>query len=151
MSQNARILVVDDEPQWLRSLSHILGGAGYVVRQAASGEDTLASLAGGAPDLILLDIRMRGMDGFEVFRKIREHEEWSSIPVIMVSGLVEAKERAALKNQNQRRMYDVRLRMMMRCGQKPQDPGAEYVRVESTPFSYGWCPTRPNAEQTAPN
>jgi len=95
MSQNARILVVDDEPQWLRSLSHILGGAGYVVRQAASGEDTLASLAGGAPDLILLDIRMRGMDGFEVFRKIREHEEWSSIPVIMVSGLVEAKERAA--------------------------------------------------------
>jgi len=96
MSQNASILVVDDEPQWLHSLSHVLGGAGYEVRQAASGEDALASLAAdGVPDLILLDIRMPGMDGFEVFRRIRAHEEWGGIPVIMLSGVVEARERAA--------------------------------------------------------
>ena len=96
MSQNATILVVDDEPQWLRSLSHILGGAGYEVRQAASGEDALASLAAdGAPDLILMDIRMPDIDGFEVLRRIRAHEEWSGIPIIMLSGVVEAKERTA--------------------------------------------------------
>lgn len=79
-------------------------------------------------------------------------EEWSADePVWLPMTKREAKERAALKDQNERRLYDVRLRMMMRCGQKPQDPRTEYVRVESTPFPCGWSPTRPISEPMAQN
>jgi hypothetical protein len=79
-------------------------------------------------------------------------EEWTkNEPVWLSMTEREAQARAALKDQNQRRMFDVRLRMMMRCGQKPQKPDDEYVRVESTPFPCGWSPTKPSAAVMAPN
>jgi CheY-like chemotaxis protein len=65
------ILVVDDEPESLRLLTRILANEGYQVHPSDSGELALASVSAEPPDLILLDIRMRGMDGFEVCRRIK--------------------------------------------------------------------------------
>ena len=93
MSDHASILVVDDEPRWLEPLSRVLMAAGYVVRQAGSGEAALAAVSAGLPDLILLDIRMPGMDGFEVIRRLKEQEGSREIPVLLLSAFAEVDER----------------------------------------------------------
>ncbi len=81
------ILVVDDEPANLRLLQQLLGEAGYRVRLAKSGELALHSVKLKPPAIILLDIRMPGMDGYEVCRLLKEDEETRSIPVIFLSAL----------------------------------------------------------------
>jgi two-component system, OmpR family, KDP operon response regulator KdpE len=78
----ARILVIDDEQPMLRSLRLILGGHGYAVTTASTGEDALAEVARHLPDVILLDLMLPGMDGLEVCRKVRER---SAVPVIVLS------------------------------------------------------------------
>ena len=93
MSHLGKILVVDDEPRWLEPLSHVLTSAGYDVRAVNGGEPALASVAGGLPDLILLDIRMPGMGGFEVLRRFKALEETRDIPVLMISAFAEVDER----------------------------------------------------------
>ena len=67
--------------------------AGYVVRQAGSGEAALAAVAAALPDLILLDIRMPGMDGFEVIRRLKEKALCREIPVLLLSAFAEVDER----------------------------------------------------------
>ncbi len=81
------ILVVDDEPANLRLLQQLLGEAGYRVRLAKSGELALHSVKLKPPAIILLDIRMPGMDGYEVCRLLKEDAETRSIPVIFLSAL----------------------------------------------------------------
>ncbi len=81
------ILVVDDEPANLRLLQQLLVEAGYRVRLAKSGELALHSIKLKLPAIILLDIRMPGMDGYEVCRRLKEDEETRSIPVIFLSAL----------------------------------------------------------------
>src|SRR5262245_1325349 len=78
----ARVLVVDDEPQMLRSLRLILAGHGYDVVTAASGELALEEIGRRLPDVILLDLMMPGIDGLEVCRRVRERSE---VPVIVLS------------------------------------------------------------------
>jgi DNA-binding response OmpR family regulator len=79
----ARILVVDDDPQFRRTLHLALGSRGYDVRDAADGEEALDSVAESAPDLVVLDWQLPGMDGLETCRALRADFE---IPVIIVSG-----------------------------------------------------------------
>jgi two-component system KDP operon response regulator KdpE len=77
-----RILVVDDEPQIRRALSLSLGGHGYTVELAESGEQALVALASKPPDAVVLDLMMPGTDGLEVLRQTRE---FSEVPVIVLS------------------------------------------------------------------
>src|SRR5215471_4292696 len=81
----ARILVVDDEPANVRLLEAILVPAGYSVLSASSGPEALERVAGELPDLVLLDVQMAGMNGYEVCRRIREDEATALLPVVMVT------------------------------------------------------------------
>src|SRR5271163_1729585 len=80
--QSAKVLVVDDEPQVRRALRAILTGHGCSVVEARDGEEAIEEITADRPDLVLLDINMPGIDGFETCRGIRES---SDVPIIMVS------------------------------------------------------------------
>ena len=82
------ILCVDDEEANLKLLEKLLVPRGYVVVSAASGKDALLKIRSQAIDLILLDIIMPGMDGFEVCRQIKEDQKLRNIPVIMITASV---------------------------------------------------------------
>ena len=90
---NARILVVDNEPQNIRLLQIRLQADGYTVLPANSGQEALEVVQAEAPDLILLDIMMPGMNGFEVCQQIRADESTQFIPVVMVTALAEKEDR----------------------------------------------------------
>ena len=85
MSGSARILVVDDQEQNRRLLRALLEPEGYTITCAAGGLDALAQVRACAPDLVLLDLMMPGMDGFEVARALKADPVTAAIPVIMVS------------------------------------------------------------------
>jgi len=93
MKSSCTILVVDDDPRSLALLTGILSGEGYCVRPADSGELALASIAARRPELILLDIRMPGVDGFEVCRRLRQDADTRDIPIVFLSAASEAEER----------------------------------------------------------
>jgi CheY-like chemotaxis protein len=80
-----RVLVVDDQPPNVRLLQAILTPRGYDVLTASSGEEALATLEKDDMDLVLLDIVMPGMDGYEVCREIRERPGTAYLPVVMVT------------------------------------------------------------------
>ena len=79
------VLVVDDLPQNVRLLDAVLSPRGYDVRSAGSGEEALAALQDDPPDLVLLDILMPGMDGYEVCRRIRGDPATAFLPVVMIT------------------------------------------------------------------
>lgn len=81
------ILLVDDNPANLRLLSQILGERGYHVRAVTSGPRALASIEVHPPDLVLLDIRMPGMDGYEVCQQLKADPRTAHIPVLFISAL----------------------------------------------------------------
>jgi PAS domain S-box-containing protein len=87
------ILVVDDTPASLAMLTHTLAAEGYEVRPADSGKLALTSVFRRKPDLILLDIRMPLMDGYEVCRRLKARRQTRDIPVIFLSALNESEER----------------------------------------------------------
>lgn len=87
------ILIVDDNPESLRLLSEILSRVGYKTRPAPSGELALGALESIEPDLILLDIRMPNMDGYEVCRRLKEQERTRQIPVLFISGLSDTEDK----------------------------------------------------------
>lgn len=79
------ILVVDDDTANLRMASHILTSENMRVSCLKSGKDVMKYLRQNRPDIILLDIHMPGMDGFETLAAIRENEETTDIPVIFLT------------------------------------------------------------------
>ena len=83
----ARILIVDDEPYNRQLLEVMLAPEGYLLQTAARGEDALALVAQRPPDLILLDVMMPGMNGYEVAGAIKGTLATRHIPVIMVTAL----------------------------------------------------------------
>lgn len=87
-----RILIVDDTPLNLRLLSSILEIEGYSVVSASSGPEALAILPEASPDVVLLDVMMPGMDGFEVCRRLKAGVA-SYLPVVMVTALQETEDR----------------------------------------------------------
>ncbi len=86
MKRETRILVVDDEPQILDMLKCTLEDEGYEVDVAADGKSGLNLLTEHKPDLVLLDIRMPDLNGYQVLERIREKSE---VPVIMLTGVLE--------------------------------------------------------------
>lgn len=87
------ILIVDDTPQNLRILSDVLSRRGYEVRQSISGEMALISVQTRRPDLILLDIMMPGMDGYEVCKQLKADPQTRQIPIIFLSALNATEEK----------------------------------------------------------
>ena len=85
MAEPVTVLVVDDLPQNLRLLQAVLEPRGYRVLLASSGEEALQALPAFAPDLVLLDIVMPGIDGYEVCRRIRADAATAYLPVIMLT------------------------------------------------------------------
>lgn len=92
MTQDSKqlVLVVDDNPQNLQLMKAILSSNGYRVELASDGPLALKMIKYSPPDLILLDVRMPGMDGFEVCRQLKENEATQDIPVIFVTGMNDA-------------------------------------------------------------
>lgn len=93
MENKSVILVVDDQIQNIELLEAYLVPEGYEIVSAESGEEALGILADRQIDLILLDIMMPDMDGFEVVRRIRQNEEYQQLPLIFVTVLRETEER----------------------------------------------------------
>ena len=93
MPNKGNILVVDDTEASLKVLTDLLKDAGYSVRSTISGELALRSAAHQAPDLVLLDIRMPDMDGFEVCRRLRARPQTQDVPVIFFSALTETDDK----------------------------------------------------------
>lgn len=93
-----RVLIIDDDPGIVQLLTTFFATdkPGYAARVALSGEEGLAALLGERPDVVLLDVRMPGMDGLEVLRKIRHFDH--RIPVIMVTSTAYPESAAALAN-----------------------------------------------------
>jgi DNA-binding response OmpR family regulator len=81
----ASILVVDDDPLLLKLLQHKLRQRGFAVRCAGDGEKGLEAVAAEAPDLVVLDAMMPGLDGSEVLRRLKEAPQWAGIPVVMLT------------------------------------------------------------------
>jgi class 3 adenylate cyclase len=93
MQTPAKILVVDDQPMNVRLLADALRIQGYEVASAASGREALEKIDDDAPDLVLLDVVMPEMNGYEVCRVIRARHETQILPVIMVTALDPQQER----------------------------------------------------------
>jgi signal transduction histidine kinase len=89
------VLVVDDEPANLQLMSQILEEEGYEVRAAPSGKFALELAERFRPDLILLDVRMPKMDGYEVCRRLKTFEKSCEVPVIFVSAYSDAEDEVA--------------------------------------------------------
>ena len=80
-----QVLIVDDEPNIIIPLQYLMEQAGYNVVVAQSGEEALESISKFKPDLILLDIMLPGIDGYEVCEIIRLNPEWSKATIIFLS------------------------------------------------------------------
>ena len=88
-----RILVVDDDALIRQFLEDQLTGEGYLVSTARDGEEALAKVAADSPDLILLDVMMPKVDGFEVCRRLKSDERTILVPVVMVTALTATDQR----------------------------------------------------------
>ena len=93
MTHKGVILAVDDTPASLKLLTDLLRGEGYEVHSAINGELALRSASSHSPDLVLLDIRMEGLDGFEVCRRLKAQPSTRDVPVIFVSAATESDDK----------------------------------------------------------
>jgi len=85
LSSGTTILCIDDDRDILNLLENILAGAGYTVIKAEDGQQGLIKARNNEPDLILLDVTMPGMDGYEVCRQMKEEEATKDIPIIFIT------------------------------------------------------------------
>jgi DNA-binding NtrC family response regulator len=82
-----RVLITDDEARFRTSLARVLSRRGFIVRSCGSGEDALAILAKEPCDVVVLDLRMPGMDGLATLAEIRRHTPL--LPVLLLSGMAD--------------------------------------------------------------
>jgi adenylate cyclase len=97
MTETITILAVDDQPANLRLLDAVLSPRGYRVVHATSGEQALELLRSSGVDLVLLDIVMPGIDGYEVCRRIRSAPETAFLPVVMITASGHQEKRRAIE------------------------------------------------------
>lgn len=88
-----KILVVDDEPDVLRMLQVVLARRGHDVLTAPTGLEGLVTAQGERPDLILLDVMMEGMDGWEVLKLLKLDPATHDVPVVMLSARTEPRDK----------------------------------------------------------
>lgn len=91
MGTSSKIMVVDDDPDMRETLEMILGSAGYQVVAACNGEECLAKLKEERPDLLILDLLMPKMDGFEVCKALKDprRAKYAHMPIIILSSIRE--------------------------------------------------------------
>ena len=89
-----KILVIDDETELLKAISICLKASGYEVITAQDGQEGLEKAKASNPDLIILDVLMPKMDGYEVCRLLKFDEQYKSIPVIMLTAKVQDIDKA---------------------------------------------------------
>lgn len=94
VARRARVLIVDDERLNIQLLEVMLEPEGYQLVTAGSGEAALEAVAHHPPDLVLLDIMMPGMTGYQVATRIKEDPATSHIPIVMLSALDDPNSRA---------------------------------------------------------
>lgn len=82
-----KILIVDDEPSIIVPVQFLMEQKGYDVMVAFSGEEAMEIIAGKKVDLILLDIMLPVIDGFEVCQRVRENPQWNKIKIILLTAL----------------------------------------------------------------
>ncbi len=89
MGESAKILVVDDDPDMREALQMILESGGYTVVTAEDGEECLSKLKEERPDLLILDLLMPKMDGFEVCKALKDprHKKHAGMPIIILSSI----------------------------------------------------------------
>ncbi len=80
-----RILIVDDEPNIVLSLEFLMKREGYEVATAGDGEAALEALAAQTPDLVILDVMLPKMNGFDVCRRVRADPRWKAVPILMLT------------------------------------------------------------------
>jgi len=80
-----KILIADDEPNIVVSLEFLMKQKGYAVKVVTNGEEALNAVGEFGPDLILLDVMMPRMSGYDVCQKIRENPAWAAIRIVMLS------------------------------------------------------------------
>jgi two-component system, OmpR family, alkaline phosphatase synthesis response regulator PhoP len=80
-----RILIVDDEPNIVLSLEFLMQREGYQVATAADGEAALEALAAQAPDLVILDVMLPKVNGFDVCRRIRADPRWKGVKILILT------------------------------------------------------------------
>ena len=84
-----KVLVVDDEPDAVAFVKEVLESEGYEVISAPNGVKGLSTMRSQRPDLVILDVQMPEMDGFEVFEEMRKDDALKAIPVVMLTGIRE--------------------------------------------------------------
>ena len=92
-TSKANVMVVDDQPANLKLLEDMLKNQGYAIRSFPRGQLALAAAAQSPPDLILLDINMPQMNGFEVCERLKSDRRLAEIPVIFLSALTESEDK----------------------------------------------------------
>ena len=135
-----RILIADDNPQGLELLEAYLAGCDYDIRTAADGEETLKQVADWKPDLILLDIMMPKVSGFEVCRRLRADPATRDIAVLMITALdqpsdieraVEAGTDEFLSKPIDKTVLLVRVRSLLRSRQYKRDLDRALAYIEA--------------------
>jgi two-component system, OmpR family, alkaline phosphatase synthesis response regulator PhoP len=155
-SMSTRILVVDDEEDILELAEYNLAKEGFDVSVARSGEEALKKIASGKPDLVVLDLMLPGVDGYEVARRIKRNPETDGIPIVMltakggesdiVAGLELGAEDYVVKPFSPRVLVARIRTVLRRNAQKPEadgsmirvrdlviDPSRFEVRVDGSP------------------
>ncbi len=131
-----RVLVVDDEERIRSLVSTYLRAEGFEVDEAATGEDALVELRRRHPDLVILDIRLPGMDGFEVLRELRRDSE---VYVIMLTARTEESDKLVgltvgaddyITKPFSPRELVARVKVVLRRGRGPQRPDDELLQFE---------------------
>src|SRR5205814_7909987 len=89
----AEVLVVEDEPDIRALIVHHLTRDGFRCRTAADGLDALAQLRASAPDLVVLDLMLPGIDGLELTRRLRAEPAWAALPIIMLTAKADEVDR----------------------------------------------------------
>lgn len=82
-----KVLIVDDEPSIIVALQFLMEQNGFETIVAFSGEEAMETIARQRPDLVLLDIMLPVVDGFEVCQRVRENPEWKDIRIVLVTAL----------------------------------------------------------------
>jgi DNA-binding response OmpR family regulator len=82
-----KVLIVDDEPNIIVPLQFLMEQNGYDVMVAATGEAAMEAIAADPPDLILLDIMLPGIDGYQVCQTIRSNAAWQAIKIVFISAM----------------------------------------------------------------
>ncbi len=135
-----RVLIADDDPQGVELLEAYLSGTDYETQTAADGEETLAKVAAWQPDLILLDVMMPKISGFEVCKRLRADPKAKSTAVLMVTALDQQAdvERAVdagtddfiTKPINQAELL-LRIRALLKSRQNPRDLDRALAYIEA--------------------